>query len=258
MNETNATINNRNLTDYRPYPAASQILVMWTLPVLILSLNTMVFIVSPRMKCRQQYTSYGMISLALADFNIGLIHLIRTSYNTHTGYMMQSSHPICIMDAYGQAILTAISIGTLTFLNFDRFLTMALPFKYPYPGFMTKCRVLTIHVTIWTFGLIQLVPTLTGLTGTKVKYYENAFICVPSWAGSIVYNSIVIAIIVGIPGIFNTIAFIGIFILARRNKMKLGDKYEAGTHSAKQSKNKENFKKDLKVFRTLAYMTFGE
>ena len=88
-NTTDNTGNNTtgNTTDavLRPYPNVAQIVMMWTLPVLMVTLNISVFVVVPRMETVQSGTGLGMLSLAAADFSLGCIHLLRMSYNTYIG-----------------------------------------------------------------------------------------------------------------------------------------------------------------------------
>lgn len=242
----------------RPLPNTLQLVIMWTSPALMILLNILVFVVAPRMKSIRPCTGYGMISLALADFCLGLVHFTRLSFNTYTNYQLEENHPICIIDGYGQALFASISIATLTFLNLDRLLTITLPLRYP--RHLSPTRIKLVHLIIWVFMICLLAPTTTGATGTDIKYYKHAFMCVPDWAGSLPFNLLILILVEIIPTFVILACFVGIFMTARKKNKALRNNNDVQVHGGGSRENlvDSQWKRDIRIFRTLAIMTFGK
>ena len=256
QNSTVMSLTNWTLPE-TPYPSVPQIIIMWVLPLAMVFLNILVFIVVPRMKTIRPCTGFGMISLAAADFSLGIVHLIRLSFNSYSHFHLEESHPICIIDGFGQALFASVSIATLTYMNMDRLLTVAFPLKYP--RYLTATKVHCAHACIWGFMICLLAPTITGITGTKMKYYEHAFMCVPDWGGGLSYNLVVFTLVEIIPTSVIMVCFIGVFYFARHRNPKLTDTRCARIHDGRQAgADSAEWKRDMRIFRTLALMTFGE
>ena len=255
-NQTFGSMIGTNISSDRPYPHVGQIAMMWTLPFLMIFLNILVFVVTPKMKAIRPCTGYGMMSLGAADFCLGIVHIIRMSYNTYSDYQLKASDPVCILDGYGQALFASISISTLTFMNIDRLLTIAFPLHYQ--RHLSKFRVLAVHGGIWVVMICLLAPTTTGITGTRIKYYDHAFMCVPDWAGSLPFNLVILILVEVIPTGVILLCFIGIFYFARTKSQELKSKGSGvQVHHGGAKTEDSQWKRDMRIFRTLAIMTFG-
>ena len=229
------------------YPHPAQVVLNWTIILLILSLNVLVFVVAPRMRTIKPGTTYGVLSLAITDFCLGITRLITITYNTYTGYKVYDQHPVCLVAGYGQTFFAAVSIITLTFMNIDRLLTFAYPLHYQ----LTKKKTVVILGGIWFITLALLTPAMSGTLEMGIMYNRNSFLCLLSWADDLPYKLVLLVLFMIIPTILVVICFCGSFHLARSSHKNM---VENSNNSSKSSQ----WQRDHRLFKMLSIMTAGE
>ena len=234
---TNVTLN--------PYPNGLEGFIMWTIPILIVLLNTVVFIIVPRIKKLQPGTRFGMLSLAASDFCMGTFLLINHVYMAaYTHYQVDKTQPLCVAIGIGISISYGTSMMALAFLGVDRLLKMVVPLRYPRIMTTRNTRIIIVIIWIVISGIMFL--NFRSESASQIHYYEHVFLCNNNWVGDLTYN-LVFAFFTQVLPTFTCLAsFIGIFCIATRRKM------------LPAQASSTQFKRDLRIFRTLAIMTLGE
>ena len=113
------------------------------LPIIIFSMNLIVLIVVPQVPSLKNSTGAAMISLAVCDAGVGFVTFVNNTNNMIMGnFYMEKSQFMCRVMAFAFPLFCVASLFTLSFVNFDRYLTLAYPFKYPM--FMTIEKIVGI------------------------------------------------------------------------------------------------------------------
>ena len=228
-----------------PYPNGIECFIMWTIPILIVLLNTVVFIIVPRMKTIQPGTRMGMLSLATSDFCMGTFLLINHVYMAaYTHYQVDTTQPLCVTIGIGVSISYGTSMMTLAFLGVDRLLKMGFPLRYPRIMTTRNTRIIIVIIWIIISGLMCL--NFRSESASQIHYYEHVFLCNNNWVGDLTYNIVFAFFTQAVPTFTCMASFIVIFCIATRRKM------------LQTQASSSQFNRDLRIFRTLAIMTLGE
>ena len=228
-----------------PHPNGFQLFIIWIIPVLIVLLNTVVFIIVPRIKTLQPGTRIGMLSLAASDFCMGTFLIVNHIYiSGFAHYETDKSQPFCVLVGIAISISFGTSMMALAFLGIDRLIKMVVPLYYP--RIMTTRNTRIIFAIIWTLIIVQMLMNFRDTSAIQSHYYEHVFVCINGWVGDSVYNLSFAFFTQVLPTFTCMASFIGIFCIATRRKMRPREDSSA------------QFKRDLRIFKTLAIMTLGE
>ena len=225
-----------------PYPTGLQFFIIWTIPILIVLLNTIVFIIIPRITALQPGTSVGMLSLAVSDFSMGTFIIVNNIYVlAFTHYQVEQTHWVCVMVAQAISINFGTSMMALTFLAVDRLMKMTLPLKYP--RIMTRRNTRIIVVIIWIVIVAQIFLDFKPGPDSETQYYKHVFVCINRWTHDVTYNLLFAFFAVIFPACAILVSFIGIICIATRRKVQPGQASQVT--------------RDFRIFKTLCIMTLG-
>lgn len=245
-----------NFTDpdkARHLPSGIQQALMWIILTVIILLNIKVFLVVSKMKVRRRSTVYGILSLAIADFGLGLVHIMKLSYLIHTNYQIKDEHPICILDGTSTTIFAEVSIVTITILNLDRLFTIWFPIKYDLLATARKMKV--IYVAVWIFFTVLAMPQIFTGKGINIVYHVDSFMCYRIFGKEVISDIAGIALFYTVPVIILLFCDLRIFCLARKRSKLL----QQCVHSNNTGiRSESQWRKDLGIVRTLAVMTIGD
>ncbi len=136
---------------------------------LIMVSNLFTIIVISRSRCLRNVTGYLMISLACADFGVGIMTLVPLVFAIFTQHM---SEVVCAALGFLSSSSWVVSIFTLTLLSLDRFLAIIKPLHYE--TLVTNIRCGIAIVVTWIASFILWFLPLVGVGGYKFNDEEAA------------------------------------------------------------------------------------
>ena len=156
-----------------PYPSGLQGFIIWTIPILIVFLNTIVFLIIPRISTLHPGTCVGMLSLAVSDFCGGTFCIVNHIYMAaFTHYQVFTNQWMCSLIAHAISISFGTSTMALTtFLAVDRLMKMTFPLRYP--RIMTTRNTRIIIVIIWALLLGQPFLDFKPVQASETYYYKT-------------------------------------------------------------------------------------
>ncbi len=233
-------------------PTWIQQVLIWLITLLTITCNLAVFVAVPRVDSLQNSTGAAMISLAIADTGLGILTLLNLIIShILADFYRNTSDPICQVIAFTVPIFCFVSVQTLTFINLNRYLTIAFPLRYPV--YVTLKKIVIILFCIWLFSVCFFSPVWGGLV--DIKFYENIFLCLPNHASARIYSIIIAFTFLVIPTFVNVYSFVGIFRIARQqNKQVIGgdtnmDQLQSGCRGLSKS--------NTQIVKILFTMTVG-
>ena len=160
---------------------------------------------------------------------------------------MDPSMFMCKTMAFTITAFCMSSVLTLTFINLDRYLTLAYPFWYPM--FMDMKKTIGILSLLWIFAIIMLIPPTFSLGSTTIEYNTVIKTCLVDFINSPpAYGYIAFCLIMVIPTTIIVFSFVGIFRIARKQKVRIeANSEQSGGLSSR----------DAKIIKTLLIMTVG-
>ncbi len=201
-------------------PSVIQATIITIIPLLMIILNILVFIIVPRLKTLRNSTGYVMISLAATDVSLGWCNAVFLIFMISNKWKyVNSDHWLCIIHGIMSSYLCCVSIVTLAFLNLDRFLTFRLPLHYRHT--MTHKRTMFVLLLIWVLVSLYYIPLYLGISGIRVKYYKNIFICILDMKSNFIYILALVIIFNVIPTIVILLTFIGSMKIAFTQKRRI-------------------------------------
>ncbi len=238
-------------------PQVWKIVIMWTIPIAQLVTNIIVFIIAPRLHGVGNNLRYTMVSLAITDFVLGIESLSRMAYFLIQGrYHMEDNSIFCKWDGFANPFLASVSILTLAYVNFDKYLTLKYPLRYKV--FMSKRRTVCVLTSIWITMLGLYICALLDASGVGCQFYKDAYICMAKLSTRLPFTIIAIICVQCLPSALIIISFIGIWQIIknfrtpviRRNTIKK-------IHSTNHKLSNRNSQTDLGINKTLLIMTFS-
>ena len=224
----------KNASTYNPYPGGLQGVIIWTIPILIILLNTVVFIVIPRITALQPWTRVCMLSLAVSDFCIGTALIVNHVYMVaFAHYQVNRIQWACVLVARVMAIGDGTYALVLPFLSVNLLIEMFIPRRHPQ--IMTARNTRIIIVILWILFIGATFVDINQLLGpaSRVNYYKHAFVCKDSWTRITTFPLIVCFFGFTLPAL-------GIFCVAARRRKQAG-------HTLR----------DPNIFKILSIMTLG-
>ena len=183
-----------------PHPQQLAIFFMWFLTILVIITNIPVFVVTIRLKEISDATKITMLSLALTDILLALVHFARLCYFAILDkYYFEDL--ICRIDGVAVSIFAGVSVINITYLCIDRAINIKFPLRYPL--YFTKKVVIFIQVFIWSFvTLIFVIGHL--LFDMDISMMEEALICMfkPTYKSKLTIIIIVFGFIIPVCSIF--------------------------------------------------------
>ncbi len=234
-------------------PSWIQQLIMWLVPIMIIVLNIMVLVVIPLVKQLRNSTGAAMVSLAIADFSLGMSSLIDMTFNytVYDTFYKQIRDPLCKLLAFCTPAFCVASISTLMLINLDRYLTLSYPLRYPIV--ITLRKIVAIVLSLWSISLILFILPVLGLGSLQINFYEGMYLCLPDYRIFVPYTVGVFTVVLVIPTVIIVYSFTGIFLIARKQNRII---HAHNTTSNPTSTNGFS-KKDAQIVKTLLTMTVG-
>ncbi|XP_032222599.1 trace amine-associated receptor 7d [Nematostella vectensis] len=136
--------------------------------LLIISTNTLVFLLVARYKELRRKSNYCLISLAMSDVLAGLVSLplvIACSTTSHVS--------ICTTMDLCQRFLSISTIFHLVVATGERYVKIRNPLKYKYVA--TSSRILGVLVLVWLFSLFVSLIQLAWIDLPDSRSYDLTF-----------------------------------------------------------------------------------
>ncbi len=200
-------------------PSVIQHIILCGIPLLVIVLNIPVFVVVPRICDFNKTTQYVMISLAGADILVGILQMTNYIYHLMINTFLKMNNIFCDMFALLSCTFCGVSILTLTFFNVDKVLMLSYPLDYHVR--VTQKTVYLILGSIWLFsGVIFILPVIDRLD-IDIIYKPDQYGCLPDFANTIIYSSVVIIMIIFIPTVITAISVGKLFCIAHKHNKQI-------------------------------------
>lgn len=229
------------------YPHPMQLVFMYTVAFLIISLNLPVFIVVHKIDNLPNNTAKFMIALACTDMGLGLDILVLCIYQTiRQNFFLDNNSPLCVFNGFMAPYLCSVSIMLMTFINLDKFLLLQFPFSHKRR--MNGRKVNYLISALWLFFLFFYSPVFFGWGGIEAKFYPNMYFCLINFSITKFYTSLFYLLVLVFPTVSISVSFIGIYRIARKQRCLIET-----THSSSITITKRQYN----MIFTLLYMTAG-
>ena len=240
---------------------AAAFLILFLLIGLPLNLTAMVVILKKRLY--KQPSLLLMFNLMLSDLIVIVLVIpvqLSTAISGEFLYLAKSDRSKCRLCKIGfiYVAFVVISLLTVAFMSFDRFLFIYKPLRYNQ--FLTSVRVLIILIVMWIFSIVYAILPLVGFG--SVVYDEHSLTCVISISGELsvtnrAYSSLTI-ILYALPVtaivIFNSLVIYivqkNIRAIYKYRRSRLGDPdRQAQSNQRHREVNKKRHQKQLHLVR---------
>ncbi|XP_028411556.1 beta-1 adrenergic receptor-like [Dendronephthya gigantea] len=198
--------------------AADTVVQVFTMSVIIILsvfFNAVVLICFYRHHALQTFTNAFVVNLACADFLFGLLGM---PLSLVTSITIDYAFPVSVCKFHGFVLVlfSEASIWTLTFVSFERYLSIRHPFHHQ--------RWITPSVVTTTIGAVWAISILFALLPfgiSKYSFYRFNHICVADWRISFQTTLIYCICSIFIPFTFMVISNIGILKTALEQNRKV-------------------------------------
>ncbi|XP_036439318.1 5-hydroxytryptamine receptor 4 [Colossoma macropomum] len=214
--------------------------------------NLLVVLAIAYFKQLQSHTNSFVMSLAVADFLVGLVVMPYSMVRTVEG-CWHFGATFCQLHSSLDVMLCTASIFHLSCIAFDRYYAVCNPLVYSFK--MSRSRVALLIVVCWAVPLlISFGPILLGLhkLGVDVSLPEN--VCV--FLVNRVYAVIASLVAFYLPMVSMLVAYWKIYKAAKRQAMQISA-MEAqmaagvGKDSSKKQKHRNSMRRERKAAQTL-------
>uniref|UniRef100_A0A3B4DFM8 5-hydroxytryptamine receptor 4 n=1 Tax=Pygocentrus nattereri TaxID=42514 RepID=A0A3B4DFM8_PYGNA len=214
--------------------------------------NLLVVLAIAYFKQLQSHTNSFVMSLAVADFLVGLVVMPYSMVRTIEG-CWHFGATFCQLHSSLDVMLCTASIFHLSCIAFDRYYAVCNPLVYTFK--MSRSRVALLIVVCWAVPLlISFGPILLGLhkLGVDISLPEN--VCV--FLVNRVYAVIASLVAFYLPMVSMLVAYWKIYKAAKRQAMQISA-MEAqmaagvGKDSSKKQKHRNSMRRERKAAQTL-------
>ena len=142
--------------------------------VLNIFANSLSLIVFPKIRSLNPVTRVFMTSMTLSDIGIGFSYILPVLAAT-----VQDKWPFgytgCAVQAFTNNAFGIASFASLISVNFERFIAVTRPFRYP--NLINVSRALLVTSGIWFFSLTLSALNSFIMPGRSVNYIQNMHTC---------------------------------------------------------------------------------
>ncbi len=205
--------------------------------------NTLVLVATWRERCLHQPNKYFIACLAVADLLVGMFAGPLRVYRMHLDieYRTMSIH-VCRFIMWIDTFSLTVSIRSLTFISFDRYLKISKPLRYK--SRMTTSKSLKIIFTIWLISTAFPTYAATMYSGSgRINF------CVLDHNKRKLYYTFLAVTAFFLPTVVMLVMYARIFaVVHKRQKMLRNGELGETSHDQNQ---RTSFLQDLKVIRML-------
>ena len=188
---------------------------------------------------------YFIACLAVADLLVGILSCPFLLYQHLNTNGITSVH-LCRFFIWIDYVVETVSIYTLTFISFDRYLKISKPFKYN--SLMTTSKSFVVIFIVWLIGTIWASCAMFPYAGRRGIYIDSIKGCVND---NMIFYTASGIVSFFIPTIITLVMYVRILSIAheRRRRARNGD---LGQTNEFRNQRAGTFYQDLKNIRMLA------
>ncbi|XP_071497330.1 probable G-protein coupled receptor 21 [Diadema antillarum] len=153
--------------------------------------NIVNFVVIGSSKSLKTCQGYFLLSLATADFGMGLVTL--SAIVPAVIHRWPYGDTCCLIIAYMSEVCSRVSLITIISLSIERYIAVIHPFRYQ--RYVTKRKIAVIIVSTWLFCIAFFSQLFTRLYGLNYEFDVDKLVCSADYEDNMTYFIVALSLL---------------------------------------------------------------